>query len=195
MPHSPPRFRSRIQVSADSLDYTPALQQPEINGFDCGDNDLNEFLTKAEFVEYANYNSGDTVLVWQGHTLVGYYTTGRAAFDTEDIKKRRGLGPPGRRIDEELPAIKIARLAVDRRHQRNGIGRIVVAKILDNVARKEFMPELVVVRANPRSIDFWEKCGFKSVSQKGGKRSSKSMTLFFPVSFLNDPDVRSEVVL
>ncbi len=70
---------------------------------------------------------------------------------------------------DHYPAVKIARLLVDKRYRdagRRGFGRTLVEFSL-GVARSEICPAVgcrfVVVDAKQQSIAFYEKCGFTSI--------------------------------
>lgn len=70
-------------------------------------------------------------------------------------------------IDEyrypDFPAIKIARLAVDRRMRRKDIGRTLIQFAM-SVAKDRIMPAIgcrfLVVDSKQESIDFYLQCGF-----------------------------------
>jgi GNAT superfamily N-acetyltransferase len=194
MPSNSPRFRSRIAVAFSELSFSPFSKVAELEWFHCGSGDLDEFLKTDQVQKYAAQGYGQTTLVWREHELSGYYTLGYGEISAEQLKKGVKASPlPGYFIEENVPAAKIGRLAVDRRHQGKGIGRVMVAKILNDVMEGPSVPPVMVVRANPGSIDFWLKCGFSPVvgSQRG--RTSSSMTLFFVIGTLHEPDIRAMV--
>ena len=196
--HSP-RFRSPISVSVSDLLFRPFSRVTEIEGFSCGARDLDDFLKTEEVQEYAEQGYGKTTIVWQNGDLVGYYTVGYGELSAEELKRGRRRHKmsalPGRFIEENMPAVKIGRVAVDRRHQKKGIGRVIVAKIMDDTMNTPSSPLLVVTRANPGSIGFWERCGFIPVADKAGKSTSGSLTLFFDLRRLNEPDIRADIPL
>lgn len=111
------------------------------------------------------------------------------------MKKERKKSRPSELIEEYVPAVKIARLAVQSSRQRTGIGRILIAKIANDIVETPAAPHLLVVRANPDSVAFYEKCGFQSISSHQRRGASGSLTLFFNLDSLNSPDIRSEVAI
>ena len=62
-----------------------------------------------------------------------------------------------------MPALKIARLAVDSRHRKNGIGEQLVYIAL-SLAHDDIAPisgcRFLVTDAKPQAIDFYHRCGF-----------------------------------
>jgi len=70
------------------------------------------------------------------------------------------------------PAIKIARLAVDERAQRRGLGRQLVAYSIA-LAKREIMSRIgcrfVIVDANQPAIEFYRRCGFVLVDTDDNK--------------------------
>ncbi|HEV2519113.1 MAG TPA: GNAT family N-acetyltransferase [Thermoplasmata archaeon] len=180
------------------MTYTPFSRSGATDEFSCGSNDLDEFLNTPQVVKYESLGYGATTLVWIEEELVAYYTVGPGEIDSEQIqraKKERKKSKPSRLIEEYVPAVKIARLAVASTRQKTGIGRILIAKIANDVVQTPSTPHLLVVRANPGSIDFYEKCGFQSISAHQRRGASGSLTLFFSLDVLHSHDVRSDIDL
>lgn len=83
---------------------------------------------------------------------------------------------------KDYPAVKIARLAVDKRHRERGLGRKLVDWAIA-VAIERIMPHVgcmfVVLDAKQQSIKFYEKHGFRKVDTPENNR------LEHPVMFLD----------
>jgi predicted N-acetyltransferase YhbS len=83
---------------------------------------------------------------------------------------------------QDLPAVKIARLAVDQRHQRKKLGFDLVAMAIA-LTRGEIMPKVgcrfIVVDSKKGSVDFYKKCGFTLLDTENNKKRSS------PVMFLD----------
>ena len=60
-------------------------------------------------------------------TVVGYYALAAAQVETADATERAKKGQPSRR---PVPAVLLARLAVDERHQGAGLGRSLLQDVL-----------------------------------------------------------------
>lgn len=83
---------------------------------------------------------------------------------------------------DSYPAIKIARLAVDRRWSNRGLGRHLVEFAL-GTAKDSVSPHVgcrfVVVDSKQGSIRFYEKCGFTMLETRGNRAREK------PVMFVD----------
>lgn len=192
-----PRFKSRITVPFRELSFSPYSKVAALDGFHSGSGDLDEFLKTEQVQKYADQGYGQTTLVWRDMELVAYYTLGYGEISAEQLKKgwkRVKASPlPAYFIEENVPAAKIGRLAVDRGHQGKGIGRTLVARILNDVMNGPYVPPVMVTRANPGSIEFWQKCGFSPVVGSPKGKTSGSMSLFFLIGTLHEPDIRVAV--
>ena len=158
--------------------------------FTCGSPDLDRFVKSEEVEVYSAQGYGQTTLVWRDHSLVAYYTVGRGELSAEELHHgKKSFHTKRWFIEENIPALKIGRLAVSRLVQRKGLGQLLVAKIATDAVESGDGPRLLLVRANPGSLDFWLKCAFQPVASRPKKATSTSMTLFFRLDVLapNDP--------
>lgn len=82
----------------------------------------------------------------------------------------------------DLPAIKIARLAVDIRNRGQDLGSKLVA-VATAIARDSVMPHVgcrfLVVDSKKDSVRFYEKCGFRLLDTSNNRKRSS------PVMFLD----------
>jgi GNAT superfamily N-acetyltransferase len=89
-----------------------------LDGFDCGEPALDEWLRRRAL---ANQASGATrtwaVIEEASHDVVAYYGS-----STGSILRSAALTRIRRNQPEEIPAIVLARLAVDQRHKGKGLG-------------------------------------------------------------------------
>jgi len=88
--------------------------------FDCGDAGLNQFLARYSRKSHEREGAKTFVAVpAAGHpSVLGFYSVGPAsiAFDDAPARLTRLLGR------HDIPAFRLARLAVDRRYRRQGPG-------------------------------------------------------------------------
>jgi GNAT superfamily N-acetyltransferase len=106
----------------------PLEKQHRLDDFDCGEPALDEWLKRHARVAHAS----DTARVFvttldDGETVVGYYALAAAEVAPEEAITRAPKGQPRAR---PVPAILLARLAVDREHQRAGLGRSLLQDVL-----------------------------------------------------------------
>ena len=103
----------------------PLTEHHEPAGFDCGNDQLNAWLLDhAPASQRADL--ARTYLVLDGDDVAGYVSLTSGSIRQEHAPKRYARGRPR----HPIPTILIARLAVDLRHQRQGLGSRLLAEAL-----------------------------------------------------------------
>src|SRR5659263_302895 len=104
------------------------LERSDIrDDFDCGDPSFNDFLRRyAGQNQFKNYVGVTYVVVGDRHAVRAYATVSASSLDLSGLPgdDRRGLP------DYPLPVLRLARLAVDLRHQGLGLGRALVRDMM-----------------------------------------------------------------
>ncbi len=144
---------------------------------------LKTFLQRHAKKFHAN-NLGKTYagfLNGNGRSKVIAYITlvcGEVVTEGGDMLNDREIGYPYR----AYPAVKIARLAVDTRYARQGLGRRLVELAL-GITKNEICPSVgcrfVVVDAKKASVPFYRKCGFTLLDTTGNRARTE------PIMFLD----------
>ena len=98
----------------------PLDRRHRVDDFDCGEPALDDWLRRYALQAQAAGSARVYVTTVDGETVVGYYALAAASIEPSDASARVAKGEPRRR---PIPAVLLARLAVDREHQRAGIGR------------------------------------------------------------------------
>lgn len=112
-----------------------AYKRPETLGkhhrldqFQCGEPALDEWLKRHARAAQASDSARVFVTTLDdGETVVGYYALAAAQVAPEDATARALKGQPRAR---PVPAILLARLAVDQEHQGAGLGRSLLQDVL-----------------------------------------------------------------
>lgn len=105
-----------------------------VDGFDCGQAALNEFLQRYALVNQ-KANSAQTYVCCQGVTgeesVIGFYSLAVGSVDPQAAPPRvmKGLAR------HPIPAMILARLAVDTAHQRKGLGQALLKDALLRTAQ------------------------------------------------------------
>lgn len=131
----------------------------EIGDFVCGaDDPLNTFLSD-DAIEYDEEKYGITYLIKSGNanSIWAFYTIKANGIQVYNSKQD---------VLSSVPVIEIARVAVDYRIQRNGIGRKVFYEFI--MPKVKIVSELIAVKAlivfvesdNSGGIAFYESLGF-----------------------------------
>lgn len=110
-----------------------------VDGFDCGQKELNEFLQKYALVNQ-KANGSQTYVCCSSDSVVGYYSLAVGGVVPETVPRRvlKGLAR------HPVPVMILARLAVDIEHQGKGLGQ---ALLKDALLRTAQAAEIAGIRA------------------------------------------------
>jgi len=140
----------------------PLARRHELDDFACGETALDEWLKK--HARAANASESARVLVVttdDAATVVGYYALAAAQVEPADATERARKGQPSRR---PVPAVLLARLAVDHRHQGAGLGRSLLQDVLlrcVEAADAIGVRVLLVHAKHERAKAWYEQYGFE----------------------------------
>lgn len=128
-----------------------------VTNFDCGKEALNKFLQRNALQNQQN-NSARTFVSLNSNEVAGYYSlsTGSVGVDDAPERMRKGLA------NHPIPIILMARFAVDRRFQGQGLGAALfkdaikrTLNVLSNIGARAF----VVHAKDEEAKKFYEKLG------------------------------------
>ena len=106
----------------------PLGKHHRLDHFDCGEPALDDWLKRHALSAQASGSARVFVTTLDdGQTVVGYYALAAAQVAPEDATTRALKGQARAR---PVPAILLARLAVDREHQGAGLGRSLLQDVL-----------------------------------------------------------------
>jgi GNAT superfamily N-acetyltransferase len=106
----------------------PLRKQHRLDEFECGELALDEWLKRHARTAQASDSARVFVATLDDRvTVVGYYAIAAAQVAPEEATERALKGQPRAR---PVPAILLARLAVDERHQGAGLGRSLLQDVL-----------------------------------------------------------------
>lgn len=106
----------------------PLGKQHRLDDFQCGEPALDDWLKRHALGAQSSGSARVFVTTLEdGETVVGYYALAAAQVAAEDAAARALKGQPRAR---PIPAILLARLAVDREHQGAGLGRSLLQDVL-----------------------------------------------------------------
>lgn len=161
-----------------NLSFERLTFKHDVGRFDCGDDDLNEFL-KVDALAYQGQHLAGTYLVFDGPSdPVAYFATSADAIRLE-------IDEPPQDCREKLirtyPALKLARLGVSSHHHGRGIGGEIV-KVCVGIAmaihdEHHVGCRFVTVDAYPDCVDWYLKRGFERNKAYLNRRSTSSLRL------------------
>jgi len=171
----------KVEFVPYSSALLPRIQRA---GFDCGNAELNEFLNDDVDAHSREHIAQTTLLLVEG-SLAGYFSlcAGVVRLGDEEAESFLARGFPYR----SMPALKIARLGVDRRFKRRRLGLLAVTVVVGIAARMQrdvgcrFLT--VDAKREPEAICFWEHVGF----ERNEARSSLNDTISYRLDLLNPP--------
>lgn len=106
----------------------PLDSHHRLDEFECGEPALDEWLKRhARSAHTAGSARVFVTTLEDGERVVGYYALAAAQVAPEAATERALKGQPRTR---PVPAILLARLAVDREHQRAGLGRSLLQDVM-----------------------------------------------------------------
>lgn len=110
----------------------------DLSKFDCGEPSLNEWLEKRALANNAS-GATRTYVTTDGFRVVGYYSLATGSVERANVPGRMRRNQP-----EMVPVIVLARLAVDRTCERQGLGSQLLR---DAIVRSVRVADQVGVRA------------------------------------------------
>jgi hypothetical protein len=155
------------------IKFEPISPLYNISDFNCGDQDLNEFL-KVDSFNYKEKKLANTTLVIYQEKVIGFFSlcTDAIKLDPDEKEEYNIKNKP----ISEYPSVKIARLGVDINFQKKGVGSILI-KLAIGLIRDRLNEHIgcrfITVDAYPDKISFYEKYNFvRNQHQKYTKKQN-----------------------
>jgi len=156
-----------------------------VSGFDCGDEDLNDFIT-SDAVLYFKVRLATSYVLENKTTkdIIGYFSLAHDRISLTDFPSnsaynrfRKQFFAQGKMF-KSYPALKICRLATDRKYRGESIGTMMVNMIIasykaDNKAGCRF----ITVDAYADALPFYYRQGFLPLSKED--EGSPTRLLYF----------------
>lgn len=138
----------------------PLRGKHEIAAFCCGDSELDSWLHRHARQAEATDSAKTFVTTSDGKTVVGYYALAINQVQSEDASARLLKGQPA---NSPVSVLHLARLAVDRKHQGNGVGSSLVedALLQCSVVSERVGVRALTVYAYPEANAFYDQFGFE----------------------------------
>lgn len=151
----------------------PLNDKHDRKGFDCGDADLNSWLSQTARQHKAKGISSTFVAVETATSteIHGFYAISLAELVNADMPVQYG-----KRLPAKVPVFRLGRLATALLHRRKGIGELLLFDAIDRATRiaKEVSGVGVVVNAKHSAVDFYRQYGFEQMADH-------PLNLFLPI--------------
>lgn len=142
------------------------------DAFDCGDGVMNEY-----FHRYAKKNQGHLfgvtyVCIYPPTHVIGFYTVANTTIPRAGIPDDLLKGLPKY---QDIPAILLGRLGVDKKAQGKKIGELLISHCFDvclHVA-KICGARYIITDAYASAVPFYEKYGFRQIQGNANPNTVK----------------------
>jgi GNAT superfamily N-acetyltransferase len=138
----------------------PLNENHILDQFDCGEHEsLTAWLKRFGRINQAG-NSSRTYIVHRTRRVVGYYSLAASSVRKEDASIRGAKGQP----NHPIPVILLARLAIDKTEQHQGLGPALLKDALQRCRRaaEEIGARAVLVHAiDEKAMGFYRHFGFE----------------------------------
>jgi len=176
-----------MKDNSDEVSILLLTEDYPIKPFECEDEDLNDFLFN-EAVPYQKELLATTFVMENDEQTLGYYSLLNDSLQLrEDMfasksqfrKFLRELMPYPKRHLKTIPALKIGRLAIDKSFKGKGLGSVIMANIISKCIKmnKEQACRLITVDAYKQAIPFYQKMGFKFLTEDDKNDTTRLMFL------------------
>lgn len=140
------------------------VQKSKLKSFDCEIEVLNEFLSRYSQKNDSLGISKTFVAFDENEKIVGYFTLATAQISFEEIPDEY----KGKLPKYPIPALRIARLAVDKEMKGKGVGKWLLKQIFIKILQVAEITGLyfILVDAKETSKTFYEHYGFIKLNDK-----------------------------
>ena len=115
-----------MKIELEKIDIKILSKNIDLNKFDCGNTDLNEFLIEDGIIQQKEMLNVTHIFIYE-KKILGFLTL---AMDNIDIKQ---LGKKYQKVYENkgisyktIPTVKLGRFAIDKNYQKLGIGTFLI---------------------------------------------------------------------
>ena len=130
-----------------------------LEGFDCGEPALNDWLVRRALGNQATGTSRTWVVIYEPtRIVVAYYASSTASVMRAAAPRRIARDQPA-----DLPAVLLGRMAVDSRHQGKGLGGAMLKHFMTKtieVSEKVGVRLVLVHAKDEQTKDFYQHHGF-----------------------------------
>lgn len=151
-----------IEYIKNNYRFELLTSEHDLSSFHCDSDDLNEFLKEDALIQQ-NYKFNITKLICCDDEIIGYFS-----LLTDKIRISKFSGDECNKIKlktrfKELPAIKIGRLALDKKYTNQGLGTIILESIMNiiyNFSLNDVGVRYITIDGYVKAYHFYENNGF-----------------------------------
>lgn len=177
-------------------DFTFTTLSPgiDLTLFDCGDEDLNDFLLN-DSILYQDQRIGNTYLFVDADCIAAYFTISNDCLNDKGESRgydnrvwnrfHRKTGMPNTKCMRQYPAVKIGRIGIHRKFQGHGLGHQLLdfIKAWTTIDHKPALRLLLLDAYNqPKQLAFYQKNDFFFLLEDD--LTSRTRLMYFDLSKL-----------
>jgi len=154
------------------FDLVPLGEQHDREGFDCGVEALNRYLSQIARQHEARSVARTYVLTDDGKSVAGFFTLTFCQIDGGTLPKALA-----KKLPKQIPAMRLGRLAVSKSRQKQGIGHMLISSALVMVERAERIAGGIGLFVDAKDDDaaaYYAQFGFHPLE-------NAPLTLFLPI--------------
>ncbi len=174
----------------DNIRVVRLTQDYQFKSFDCGNQDLNDFLL-SDSKPYLNKLLSVTYILENDDDIVAYFSVSNDKISIPDSdratwRRIKALFPHSKHRSD-YPAVKIGRLAVNIKYRNNGIGSDIL-----NFVKQFFISNnrtgcsFITVDALREAIYFYLKNDFKYLDKASANSNSDTCLMYYDLTKLVD---------
>jgi len=135
-------------------------EKHDLSRFDCGNNDLNDFIKNDALNQQEDNLSATKVVICDGE-IIGFFSLLSDSIELKKIrdeKTKKSIKIHLPRV-KKAPAIKIGRFAIDKKYSNKGIGSNIMEHILLNILEltADVGMRFVLIEAYAKAYNFYVK--------------------------------------
>ena len=151
------------------LEVSRLKQGDDLTAFTSTDSDRDDFL-KVFALTYQEENVGVSFLARLGSELIGFFTISAAWIRVKRVEPRDQV----QELEEMeyYPALLIGQLAVDKRFEKQGVGKMLLQTIYGIAVQlqERIGIRFLLLSATPTSLSWWTARGFIALRDQEDRR-------------------------
>ena len=140
-------------------------QNFDLSTFDCGDEDLNDFLKNDALIEQQKKLNVTHLIIYKNE-VIGYFSLLTDKINIKDMKNKdikENIESNLKNRYKTIPAVKIGRLAIDKKYAKKGIGTFILNNLittLNEISKKDIGFRLISVEGYAEAYHFYTTNNF-----------------------------------
>lgn len=159
----------KIEEIKEKYHFENLTEEHDLSEFDCGDDDLNDFLKNDALKQQKSRLNVTKLILYEGK-IIGYVSLLTDTLVLKNIQDEKIQLNIKNQLEiksknKNISAVKIGRLALDKKYSGEGLGSHILRNILTNlkiISEKEIGFRFIIVEGYAKAFNFYVvKNGFE----------------------------------